>query len=179
LILISITGGTKTQRDLGDDAIRFFVKTLMPRKRSLNIDLKIHNLIKDDVAGLCDYMGGNEVVIESHNRGTLYDYISFLAHECVHMKQYVTGELKTNGRKELWHGKDFTDVPYKKQPWEIEAWSSQHNLAKDFIKNNMGLTLKEAKDLSPRSLKQMDWNAEALFLHKIVEAQVKKEKKRK
>jgi hypothetical protein len=179
MILISIEGGTKTQRNLGDSAIRFFVKKLMPRKRSLAIDLQIKNLIKDDVAGLCEHIGRNEVLIESHNRGTLYDYISFLAHESIHMKQFVTGELKTVNRKELWHGEDFTDVPYKKQPWEIEAWDGQHELSKDFIKNKMGITLKVAKELSPRTLKQMDWNAEALFLHKIVEAQVKKEKKRK
>ena len=81
MISISIEGGTKTQRNLGESAIRFFVKTLMPRKRSLNIDIKIHNLIKDDVAGLCEQMGRNEVLIESHSSGTLYDYISFLAHE--------------------------------------------------------------------------------------------------
>jgi hypothetical protein len=43
----------------------------------------------------------------------------------------------------------------------------------------MGITLKVAKELSPRTLKQMDWNAEALFLHKVCEAQMKKEKKRK
>ena len=179
MISISIEGGTAKQRDLGEDAIRFFVKTLMPRKRSLKIDLQIKNLIKDDVAGLCEHVDRNEVIIQSHSRGTLYDYISFLAHESIHMKQFVTGELKTVNRKELWHGEDFTDVAYRKQPWEIEAWNRQHELAKDFIKNNMGITLKEAKDLSPRTLKKMDWNAEALFLHKVCEAQVKKEKKRK
>ena len=179
MITISIEGGTKNQRNLGENALRFFTKKLMPRKRSLKIDLQIHNLIKDDVAGLCEQMGRNEVLIESHSRGTLYDYISFLAHESIHMKQFVTGELKTVNRRELWHGEDFTDVPYKKQPWEVEAWGGQHELAKEFIKNEMGMTLKEAKDLSPRTLKQMDWNAEALFLHKVCEAQVKKEKKRK
>ena len=179
MILISIEGGTKKQQDLGEEAIRFFVKKLMPRKRSLNIDLKIHNLIKDDVAALCDYIGRNEVVIESHHRGTLYDYISYLAHECVHMKQYVTGELKTTGRKEIWHGKDFTNVPYKKQPWEVEAWSSQHSLAKDFIKNSMGITLKEANELSPRTLKKMNWKSEALFLENVISNQVEAQARRK
>lgn len=179
MIKISIEGGTAKQRDLGEGALRYFVKVLMPRKRSLSIDLQIKNLIKDDVAGLCEHMGRNEVLIESHSRGTLYDYISFLAHESIHMKQFVTGELKTVNRKDLWHGEDFTDVAYRKQPWEIEAWNGQHELAKDFIKNEMGFTLKQAKELSPRTMKQMDWNAEVLFLNKVCEAQIKKEKKRK
>ena len=53
MITISIEGGTKNQRNVGENALRFFTKKLMPRKRSLKIDLQIHNLIKDDVAGLC------------------------------------------------------------------------------------------------------------------------------
>ena len=73
MILISITGGTAKQRDVGEDAIRFFVKTLMPRKRRLTVDLQIKNLIKDDVAGLCEHVDRNEVLIQSHSRGTLYD----------------------------------------------------------------------------------------------------------
>jgi hypothetical protein len=114
MILISTEGGTAKQRDIGDMALRYFVKVLMPRKRKLTIDLQIKNLIKDDIAGLCEHVGRNEVVIESHHRGSLYDYISFLAHESVHMKQYVTGQLKTTDRELLWNGEDFTDVPYKK-----------------------------------------------------------------
>lgn len=179
MILISLEGGTKTQRNLAESALRFFVKKLMPRKRNLRIDLQIKNLIKDEIVGLCEHMGGNEVVIESHNRGNLYDFISFLAHESIHMKQYVTGELKTTDRKETWHGKDYTGVPYKKQPWEVEAWTGQHKLAKEFIKNEMGITLKESKELNPRSLKAMDWEAECLFLDNVIAAQAKKENKRK
>ena len=174
MILISTEGGTAKQRDIGDKAIRHFVRVLMPRKRKLNIDLQIKNLIKDDIAGLCEYVGRNEVVIESHHRGSLYDYISFLAHESVHMKQYVTGQLKTTDRELLWNGEDFTDVPYKKQPWEVEAWNEQHNLAKDFIKNELGMTLKLAKDTSPRTLKAMDWNKEALFLDNVLASQAKR-----
>jgi len=177
MILISTIGGTEKQRDLGDRAIRHFIKALMPRKRKLTIDLQIKNLIKDDIAGLCEHIGGNEVVIESHHRGSLYDYISFLAHESVHMKQYVTGQLKTTDKALLWNGEDMTDVPYKKQPWEVEAWNSQHNLAKDFIKNELGMTLKLAKETSPRTLKEMNWNQEALFLDKVIAAQAKRKKK--
>lgn len=173
MILISVEGGTSKQRDLGEDALRFFVKKLMPRKRNLIIDLKIHNLIQYDIAGFCEHVGKNEVMLESHHRGTLYDYISFLAHESIHMKQYVTGELTTVGRKELWHGEDYSDMPYKKQPWEIEAWNSQHYLAKDFIKNEMRLTLKAAKDMSPRTLKKMNWKVEDEFNNKIIERREK------
>ena len=177
MIKISIEGGTAKQRDLGEDALRHFVKVLMPRKRSLNIDLQIKNLIKDDVAGLCEYVGTNEFLIESHHRGTLYDYISYLAHESVHVKQYATGELKTKGFKEFWKGEDHTDTSYRKQPWEVEAWGRQHDLAKDYIKNKMGLTLKVAKEMSPRTLGVMNWNQEVLFLDSVVRSQARRKKK--
>ena len=47
MITISIEGGTKNQRNVGENALRFFTKKLMPRKRSLKIDLQIKNLIKE------------------------------------------------------------------------------------------------------------------------------------
>tara|TARA_E500000081_G_C6098062_1_gene336149 strand:- start:697 stop:1260 length:564 start_codon:yes stop_codon:yes gene_type:complete len=169
MILISIEGGTEKQRDLGEDAIRFFVKKLVPEKEELLIDLKIHNLIQYDIAGFCEYVDENEVNLESHNRGTLYDYITFIAHECIHMKQYLTGELTTEGKVELWHGEDFTGLPYKEQPWEIEAWEGQHALAKEFIKKELGITLKLAKTMSPRTLKKMDWSRENKFTNDIIE----------
>lgn len=177
MILISTTGGTKTQRELGEKALRFFVKKLLPRKRTLAIDLEIKNLLIDDIAALCLHVNKNEILIESHHRGTLYDYISFLAHEAIHMKQFITGELTFKNRQDLWHGEDFSYVSYRKQPWEIEAWKGQHDLAKEFIKNELGITLTKAKDLNPRSMKPMDWTSEVLFLDKICFAQVNRKKK--
>lgn len=178
MILICVEGGTKTQRDLGEVALRFFVKKLMPRKRSLRIELQIKNLLKDGFAGLCEHTDRNSVLIEAHNHGNLYDYISFLAHESIHMKQYVTGELILKGRKEIWQGKDCSGLSYKKQPWEIEAWQGQHKLAKEFIKNEIGITLKASKDLNPRSLKKMDWNAEHIFLDSVIAYQAKQRKRK-
>lgn len=151
----------------------------MPRKRSLSIELQIKNLLKDGLAGLCEHVDRNSVIIEAHNHGNLYDYISFLAHESIHMKQYVTGELKASSNSLFWNDKSYAGVPYKKQPWEIEAWNGQHKLAKEFIKNEMGITLKAAKDLNPRSLKKMDWNAENLFLEKVIKYQEYQAKQRK
>ena len=171
MILIDIEGGTKTQKNIAEEAVRFYIKKLMPRKRSLIIDLKIRNLLKDDVAGLCERVERNYFIIETHHRGSLYDFLSFLAHEVIHLKQYATGQLCTSGKTELWNGEDHTHTPYKKQPWEIEAWGNQHALAKDYIKNELGLTQKATKELNPRSMKRMDWAAETKFLVNLVDKQ--------
>lgn len=50
-----------------------------------------------------------------------------LAHEMVHVKQMVKGQLKTGSNgKQIWKGKEYSsDTPYLDRPWEIEAFSRQ------------------------------------------------------
>jgi hypothetical protein len=169
MILISFKGGTKKQRDLTEDAARYFVKKLLPRKRKLHIDFHIRNTLKEDAAGYCSMLdNANDFLIELHHRGTLYDYVSYLAHEMVHLKQYTTKEMNEAG---MWKGVDHSKTAYSKQPWEREAWAAQHNLAKDFIKNKLGLTLKDAKNISPRTMKEINWDLEIKHLEDICNAQ--------
>jgi len=168
LIAISLEGGSKTQRDLTEKAVRYFVGELLPSKRSLNISVGIRNILKEGMAGCCEYIGGNEFEITLHHRGNLYEYISFLAHEMVHLKQYSTKELVTRFPKETWKGEDYSNVAYRKQPWEKEAWSRQHVLAKGFIRDKLGMTLVASKDTNPRSMKTMNWDSEMKYLDNIV-----------
>ena len=50
-----------------------------------------------------------------------------LAHEMVHVKQMVKGQLKSgDDGKQIWLGKEFpADTPYLDRPWEVEAFSRQ------------------------------------------------------
>lgn len=160
MILISLRGGTKTQRNLTEDAARYFIKQLLPRKRSLYLDIHIHNILKEDAVGYCMKVDRDEFELELHNRGSLYEYISTLAHELVHLKQYCKRELVFKHMKQYWMGVNMTDLPYKKQPWEIEARKLQVSLAKDFIDNGTEYTVEECKELSPRTLKKINWQQE-------------------
>jgi len=160
LILISLRGGTKTQRNLTEDAARYIIKQLLPRKRTLYLDIHIHNILKEDAVGYCMRVDRNEYELELHNRGSLYEYISTLAHELVHLKQYDQAELRFKHMKQYWMGVDMTDVAYEKQPWEIEARKLQPLLAKDFIENETDYTVLECEELSPRTLKPMNWQQE-------------------
>lgn len=169
MIKISLRGGTKTQRNLTERASRYIIKQLLPRKRSLDLDINIRNLLIEDAAGYCLHVQKNEFEIELHNRGNLYDYVSYLAHELVHLKQYCRRHLVTRQRREFWMGEEMTGLAYSKQPWEKEAWSLQYHLAKDFIKEELNITIKESKELSPRTMKQMDWDLEHKVLTRICE----------
>jgi hypothetical protein len=50
-----------------------------------------------------------------------------LAHEMVHVKQMVKGQLKTGSDgSQTWLGKTYpADTPYLDRPWEVEAFSRQ------------------------------------------------------
>ena len=171
MIFISLEGGTKTQRNLTEDATRYFVKQLLPRKRVLWIDIIIGNYIKEDVVGYCDKLEKDCYKIELHNRGSLYEYLSYLAHEMTHLKQYVTGELVYKYNRSYWNGVDHTETAYFKQPWEKEAWKVQYSLAKGFISEVLEISYKKAKDLSPRTMKKIDWQMEYEILERICDGE--------
>ena len=167
MINIYIKGGTKTQQRVTDEAARVFIKQLLPRKRTLNIDITIRNTLKENAVGYCTHEDRDQFHIELHNRGTLFDYLSFLAHELVHVKQYSNRELIKN----CWMGVDYFDVAYSKLPWEKEAWLSQYTISKKYIKNNLGMTFVKAKDTSPRTMKKINWNLECKILEATCDAQ--------
>lgn len=171
MILISLEGGTKTQRDLTEKATRYFVDQLLPRKRSLQIDIIIGNLLKEDAVGYCSKLGVNDYRIELHNRSSLYEYLSYLAHEMTHLKQYVKGELSYRYNRSYWNKVDHTDTAYRKQPWEVEAFKLQYTLAKSFISEVLEMSYTRAKELSPRTMKQINWQKELEIMEKICDAQ--------
>jgi hypothetical protein len=179
MIYISVEGGTKKQRQLCEDAIRHFIFLMLPRRRSLNIDCKIHNLLIDDMAGLCEHVQGNEFLLELHHRGTLYDFVSYIAHEIIHVKQYLEKELVHRNQKDYWKGHNFTETQYYAQPWEVEAWEMQHFYAKDFIRNKLNTTIKQCKLISPRTFKLMDWRVEHDSICRIIERQEARKNARK
>ena len=167
MINIYIKGGTKTQQRVTDEAARVFIKQLLPRKRTLNIDITIRNTLKENAVGYCTHEDRDQFHIELHNRGNLFDYLSFLAHELVHVKQYSNRELV----KYCWMGVDYFDVTYSKLPWEKEAWSAQYPMSKKYIKNNLGMTFAKAKDTSPRTMKKINWDLEYKILEATCDAQ--------
>lgn len=54
--------------------------------------------------------------------------MQILAHELVHAKQYLKGELASPNGKLRWKRKTYDHVDYYEQPWEVEAYSSEEDL---------------------------------------------------
>jgi hypothetical protein len=64
----------------------------------------------------------------------LEEVIKTVMHEMVHVWQWATGLCKdySDGRR-MWKGKDHTDTPYSKQPWERQAHRMEDKLFQKWI----------------------------------------------
>lgn len=66
--------------------------------------------------------------------------LSILAHEMVHVKQYVKGELIDHGKYCKWHGKKYQESEINSEeyffsPWEVEAYGMQVGLYHFYLRS--------------------------------------------
>ena len=82
---IYIEGGTKRQRDIADKVISFCIQRLMPKARSLNVEL---TLTKDmtDLGGCWLLDNHRSFGVEVNTISKTKDFIISLIHEMVHAK---------------------------------------------------------------------------------------------
>ena len=109
------------------DAILFFAERLFGRAMMRNLGIRIRKVKNFDVFGLVsveDYNAAGkprEFLIEVKRELVGDDFLETIAHELVHVRQYVRGEL--NEEMSYWRGAPVNprEIPYAEQPWEIEA----------------------------------------------------------
>ena len=133
--LVLVTGGTKKQRKLVEGIVNWCIDELMPRYRTLEIEVNLKNLLeKEGAYGWCMQNDRREFVIDLHKRETDYaegkkNLIETIMHEMVHVWQYASGTYKqTRAGKLLWKKKDYTTTPYSKQPWQRQAYRMEKKL---------------------------------------------------
>ena len=90
---IEITGGKERQREYARSMVEYCINKLMPRMKTLNIEVKLTKL-KSDAMGYCLRESNREYSLEIDHTCGLRKMLETLAHEMVHVKQYVMGELK-------------------------------------------------------------------------------------
>jgi hypothetical protein len=88
-------------------------------------------------AGWIEYSDGHgDIYIRREYSNPRENQIEILAHEMVHFKQYVTGQMvHISGKNEVyWEGQvymtsnDPTTLTYWESPWELEAFGKQQGL---------------------------------------------------
>ena len=62
--------------------------------------------------------------------------IQTIAHEMVHIKQFVKGQISYKGRSMYWLGNRVvkSKINYYDHPWEIDAWSKEKVLSAKIYK---------------------------------------------
>jgi len=126
------------------EACRFFSESLINSKLRKNIQVDVRlvpNLMKEEKAyGWCNWVENNLkpriFEIEADAGLSRVRLIRTLAHEMVHVKQFALGELKDYIHKDThWCGRRVDPrTPYRKKPWEEEAFRLQNELCSAWFK---------------------------------------------
>ena len=132
---INVMGATKKKRALAESAVTFCISELMPRMRTLEIELIIKNLKDEGVVGWC-YEGENnrDFYIDVDKNLDIEELVETVCHEMVHVWQSATRKMKDLpfGRK-MYMGKVYDETTaYDDEPWEIEAYAMQGDLLEKF-----------------------------------------------
>jgi hypothetical protein len=134
--LVLVSGGRAKERDLVERVTCWCVNKLMPRYRTLEINVTIKKI---PVYGYClEGDSKREFDIEIKKGLNLYDIISTVCHEMGHVRQYAKGQLRhrTDGTH-LWKSDPnlCEDTDYENTPWEKEAFALERELALECFQN--------------------------------------------
>ena len=142
-MLLEITGSTKKVRKLVEIAAWNYAERLMGKRlmKTLYIKIDLHRtlLSKDGMEGSCIWDEWDDLKktprdfhIELDSTINLRDILINLAHEMVHVKQWVKGEMYeyANPNEVRWMKTkyDMNDMDYYDYPWEIDAFGRQLGL---------------------------------------------------
>ena len=138
--IVEATGGNKTQRDIAVKVVHFMIKKLMPRMRTLDIEIQFKD-IKCDAIGYCMMTDDNRSFeIEVDKKISIKELGTTICHEMIHVKQYARKEMDdgiVSGRAR-WKKKTIAmNTAYYDLPWEKEAYRMQDALANAVWKNDI------------------------------------------
>jgi len=132
---ICVIGSTKKKRALAESAVTFCISELMPRMRTLDVELTLKNIKTERIVGWCYEGDGNrDFYIDVEKTLDDEEMVETVCHEMVHVWQGATRKMKdlTFGRK-MYMGKVYDDTTaYEDEPWEIEAYEMQGKLLEKF-----------------------------------------------
>lgn len=143
-ITILQKGGQKYHEAL-EKAVRYFAAQLMSTRMTNTLEIRLEvraTKLKKRVAGTCSTVpvgskASKKFTIVLQRDMLPRDMFATIAHEMVHVQQKATNRLqfrRWSSDKQMhvrWEGKDmgvFGDIPYRIQPWEVEAYAKEKPL---------------------------------------------------
>lgn len=78
-----------------------------------------------------EYNDEQEVVVYIAKRLSVKEILRTIFHELVHVKQYIAGELTSEGEIMRWNGTVYIGA-YELLPWEVEAFALEEEMMNSF-----------------------------------------------
>jgi hypothetical protein len=136
------------------DAANFYAHYLIPSKKlrdNLEIIIKFNDKMKYfGLANIEDYNNSGKprsFLLEIHPWIGAKEILRTLAHEMVHVKQFVRGETNENLSKWMGVPIDSDTIDYYHQPWEMEAYSIEIGMfTKYVVKKQLWKVFKDIKN---------------------------------
>ena len=124
------------------DAACFYARELGIAGLDFELDIRLEEMC-EDVFGVCHPNESTDLEIRLNNDRAIGDTLTTLAHEMVHVKQFVKCELveATDESEVMWKGQTFhkrvvTYEDYISLPWEVEAHARQEELYNKFMRSD-------------------------------------------
>ena len=135
---LHVTGPRDGKVDTGLEALvhvacKNFAKQLGISRLKTEIQVRMHHdlFVAEGCEGLCEPVSNRLFILDVALYG---NWLSTLAHEMVHVRQFARGELNSNMSQ--WKSNKYCDnIEYWDQPWEKEARRLQGKLVEEFEKN--------------------------------------------
>lgn len=115
---ITINGGSANQRKYAYSMIQYCLKKFLPKHKNISIELNFRRMTKETSYGFCCQLEPRQFEIEIKRSLPLREMLTTLAHELVHVKQYVLKEIPSN----------LDQGDYWNRPWEVEAHGRETGL---------------------------------------------------
>ena len=117
--IVDVRGGTKEHKELTEKVVHFCIKELMPKVRTLDIEVSLKNKLDGNVDGYHWHGDSNrQHFIEVSKKLKDDDFTTAIMHEMVHVKQSYRKEIDNTIENER--------EAYEKQEILLEGWKNDN-----------------------------------------------------
>ena len=132
MITLEFGGRVKNRKRYEEFAINV-INDLLPRSFKRDISVFVHFTKNINEMGLCHVEEKDVIGVQINTNQSAAEIAQTLAHELVHVKQFIRKEL--NADMDRWKRDRIPEdvmIPYRNQPWEIEAFEKEVWLTKAY-----------------------------------------------
>ena len=121
-----------------DACITFYARDLKIDKNNFTLGVVSKKGLAKEIGanGMAVRIRNNIFVMELDSKLSMENLVQVIAHEMVHIKQFVRGQISFKGRSMYWLGNKVikSKINYYDHPWEIDAWSKEKLLSAKIFK---------------------------------------------